>query len=271
MDADNPAVPTEMAPPGTGGEQTVTGRTEGPILLGPVVPPKPWGPWASLGWTMLCLAVTFGVQIGALIAFAVANGSKENLIGVSSSALFLSVATLISTLTIFGLVALLIRIRRWTVHQYLALTMPTARQAALALGGLTVLIATTDLITYLVGRPLVPQVMVDAYRSGWVPLLLITILIVAPVGEEVLFRGFLYRGIASSRWGPGVAIVASSVGWASLHIQYDLYSIGAILVMGLYLGEVRRRTRSLPLTMILHGFANTVATIEVAIMTAGLS
>ena len=85
------------------------------------------------------------------------------------------------------------------------------------------------------------------------------------MGEEVLFRGFLYLGIASSRWGPRVAILVSSIAWAMVHIQYDLYVMATIFIMGLYLGVVRHRTASLPLTMLLHGIANAAATAEVMI------
>ena len=105
--------------------------------------------------------------------------------------------------------------------------------------------------------------MLEVYRTGWIPLLLVTLLVVAPLWEETLMRGFLFRGIADSRWGPTAAILISSVAWAVLHIQYDLYGVGQIVVMGLYLGWVRHRSSSLLLCMLLHGIANAAATIEV--------
>ncbi len=39
-----------------------------------------------------------------------------------------------------------------------------------------------------------------------------------------------------------------------------------IAIMGVYLGEVRRRTDSVPLTIILHGLANAAVTVEAMIL-----
>jgi membrane protease YdiL (CAAX protease family) len=89
--------------------------------------------------------------------------------------------------------------------------------------------------------------------------------VLAPIAEETLFRGFLFKGIAVSRAGPLVAVVISSIAWATLHIQYDWYGVVTIAVMGVFLGVVRQTTRSLYLTMVLHAIANSVATIEIVI------
>jgi CAAX protease family protein len=225
--------------------------------------PRPWGPWATIGWTLLCLASMIAVQIGVLVAFMVAGAGSVtgNLLEVTSSSLFLSTSTLTSTPIVIGLVAILVYARGCPIREYLALRMPTARQASLAVAGLAILLAVGDSVTHLLGRPIVPQVMVDIYQTGWFSLLLPTLLVAAPLGEETLMRGFLYQGIAS-RWGALAAVLVSSVAWALLHLQYDWYGIVQIALMGIYLGEVRRRSASLPLTILLHGIANAVATIE---------
>ena len=61
------------------------------------------------------------------------------------------------------------------------------------------------------------------------------------------------------------AVIISSVMWAAIHIQYDLYGIGTILVLGFILGTARIKSGSIILTMLLHSFTNLVATAEVAI------
>ena len=86
------------------------------------------------------------------------------------------------------------------------------------------------------------------------------------LGEEALFRGFLYKGIESSRAGPVGAIVVSTILFAVIHLQYDWYGIVGVGVMGLYLGVVRYRCSSVSLTMILHSLANLVASVEVLIL-----
>ena len=45
----------------------------------------------------------------------------------------------------------------------------------------------------------------------------------------------------------------------------DWYGIAGVAAIGLYLGVIRFWTRSLFLTMILHGVANVVATLELVI------
>ena len=52
---------------------------------------------------------------------------------------------------------------------------------------------------YVSGRDLVPPFQVEAYQSakdaGWLVGLMLAIVVVAPIGEEIAFRGFLYRGL----------------------------------------------------------------------------
>jgi membrane protease YdiL (CAAX protease family) len=235
-------------------------------------PPKagrgPWGPWATIGWTFLCVLVMVVVQGMVLIglAFVLGSTSPQRMAELSSSSLLLSMATLTSTPVVLGIIALLIYVRGCPFREYLAWRMPTGRQTLLAVGGLAILLITTDSLTYLLGRPIVPEVMIKIYETGWVVPLMIAMMVVGPLGEEMIFRGFFYHGIASSRWGPVPAIVLSSVAWALLHVQYDLYVIGVIVVMGFYLGFVRKRADSLPLNIILHCLANLIATIELIVV-----
>ena len=72
-----------------------------------------------------------------------------------------------------------------------------------------VVLFTSDLISYLLGRPLVPDVMVGLYRTAWLPGFAFALVVLAPIAEESLFRGFLYRGIADSRAGPIAAVIVS--------------------------------------------------------------
>ena len=243
------------------------GRAEIASMAASKAGPRPWGPWATIGWTLLCLASMIAVQLGVLIVFLVvgAGFTTKNLPEITSSSLFLSTSTLVATPLVIGLVSMLIYARGCPFRDYLALHMPSAKRASLAIAGLATLLVASDSVTYLLGRPVVPQVMIDVYKTGWFPLLLLTLVVAAPLGEETLIRGFLYAGIAS-RWGALAAVLVSSVAWASLHLQYDWYAILLIAFLGIYLGEVRRRTGSLPLTMLLHGIANAVATIEMMVL-----
>jgi uncharacterized protein len=178
----------------------------------------------------------------------------------------IALATLLSTSAAIGLIALLVYIRRYPIRGYLVLYWPSARSVLISLAGLAVLLGATDLSSYLLGRPLVPTVMVEIYRASWLPTLLAALVVLAPIGEETVFRGFLYMGIAASRAGPIVAILVSSVAFALLHVQYDWLGIVAVLATGLYLGVVRYQSQSLLLTMLLHAVGNAFATLEIVVL-----
>ena len=87
-------------------------------------------------------------------------------------------------------------------------------------------------------------------------------IVIAPAGEEAMFRGFLFRGwVRSPRW-VWPAIVVISILWAMLHIQYDWAGVLQIFIVGLFLGWMRWRSGSLVLTFLLHGLFNLEGTLE---------
>ncbi len=94
------------------------------------------------------------------------------------------------------------------------------------------------------------------------PLLWIALIVAAPVFEEIFFRGFLFRGFLGSRLGSFGTIVVTSLLWTVIHIQYDLYDMASIFVIGLLLGLSRFRSRSLYVPIAMHAVNNLVAAIE---------
>jgi membrane protease YdiL (CAAX protease family) len=115
---------------------------------------------------------------------------------------------------------------------------------------------------------------VDAYRSakdaGWLITLLLAIVVVAPVGEEIAFRGFLYRGLAR-QGSERLAILVIALAWALLHIQYDLLGMVQIFAAGLVLGWFRWASGSTLLTTMMHVLINAEAMVETAIKVEWLS
>jgi hypothetical protein len=97
------------------------------------------------------------------------------------------------------------------------------------------------------------------------------LLVAAPLFEELFFRGFLITGLSASalRWYG--AVIISSAMWAVIHVQYDLYGMGTVLVLGFILGTARIKSGSVILTMLLHSFTTLVATGEVVIYLRSLT
>lgn len=124
-----------------------------------------------------------------------------------------------------------------------------------------------DFISVLLARPVLPEFMHRTYETaGFLPLLLLAVLVAAPVAEEVLFRGFMFEGLARSSAGPLGAILLSAGLWAAIHLQYDLFGIGQIFLGGILLGWARWQTGSLYACIILHGLLNLFATLQLLVL-----
>ena len=117
-----------------------------------------------------------------------------------------------------------------------------------------VFVAICDALLYLSGRDLVTKFQLQSYTTagteGWLPAMLFAAILVAPAGEEIMFRGFLFRGWARSDRSAWPAIVVISIVWAMLHIQYDWTGMLQIFAIGLFLGWMRWRSGSILLTFL---------------------
>jgi hypothetical protein len=90
------------------------------------------------------------------------------------------------------------------------------------------------------------------------PLLLLwlAVIVLTPIGEETLFRGFLFRGWLRAPRDVWPVIVITAAIWALIHIQYDWYVTGQIFAFGLLLGWMRWATGSTLLTILMHALIN---------------
>ena len=128
-------------------------------------------------------------------------------------------------------------------------------------------VAASEGLKFLLGRELVPEFMTEVYTtSEFPPLLWIAVIVMAPLFEEFLFRGFLFAGWSQSKLGATGAIFLTSFLWAALHTQYEFYYIALIFAFGILAGLARHRTRSLAMPIVVHSVVNLIATIETAIV-----
>jgi membrane protease YdiL (CAAX protease family) len=160
-------------------------------------------------------------------------------------------------------VALAVRLARADFADYLALRPFGRRDLLLGLGSVATYVAAVDLATWLTGRSIEPPFVTDTLRSAAaaeaLPLFICAVILAAPLSEELVVRGFLFRGFAASSLGPAGAIVLASALWAALHLQYDSFFIGEVFGIGLILGWMRWRSGSTWLAVILHGVYNLIA------------
>jgi membrane protease YdiL (CAAX protease family) len=157
------------------------------------------------------------------------------------------------------------RLRRWPPAIYLGLVMPRRAEVIVAVACVIVLGVAFDAILYVTGRELVPPFQVEIWRTavdaGWLIWLLAAIVVAAPIGEEIVFRGFLFRGLAKPGWEVH-AIGVISLAWALLHIQYDWLGMAQVFLIGLMLGWFRWASGSTFLTIGMHILINLESMIE---------
>lgn len=82
------------------------------------------------------------------------------------------------------------------------------------------------------------------------------ITLIAPFIEEVFFRGFIFRTLAKS-WPMWVASLTSAVIFAAIHFQFA--NIVPLIILGLILNELVRRSGSLWPAILFHIFNNAIA------------
>jgi membrane protease YdiL (CAAX protease family) len=83
----------------------------------------------------------------------------------------------------------------------------------------------------------------------------LAVVVVAPLGEELLFRGFLYRWLRD-RWGVGRAVALTSLLFAVLHVAPA--ALGPYVLLGAAFALVFEWTGSLWASVVLHGLWNAV-------------
>lgn len=234
-------------------------------------PLKPWGFWATGGFSLLVGIGLFCGQAMVAAAFVgVALFKNPDLDATSfvqelaSHGFFLIVATCVSAPVGIALISWFAVIKKdWSVRTYLALAPVRPTTLFSWLGLVLLFIIFSDGLSVLLGRSIVPDFMTQIYETAsFLPLLWFTVILVAPLSEEMLFRGFMFRGWEHSRIGPWAAVILTSILFAAIHLQYDAYGVAMVFGIGFLLGLARFKTRSLYTSMVMHSFFNFVATME---------
>ncbi|NQU10754.1 CPBP family intramembrane metalloprotease [bacterium] len=245
-----------------------------PVLPG-VCPPhpaaEPWGWLATLGFAAAIAGAFIILESLVVIGFMVVTVVRDpafNLhtggAALARNGLLWSLATLVSMPACSAMLIGIARSRRGlTWRDYLGLRPVGWRQLRLPLLLLALMLVSHDLLMNSLGRPIVPEIMVEVYRSSVVPSLLwLALVVVAPVCEELFWRGFLFIRVWRSRVGATGAILVTALCWAAIHVQYDWVGIVSVFGGGLLLGWARVRTGSVYPAILLHGLMNLLATIE---------
>lgn len=253
---------------------------EDPIAI-PAAPraPAPWGLPGTIAWGAVGIIAWFVAQFAVIIGFVAWRNAAEpgsaDLSKMASDGFLLALVTILAAPVWVGVSVLAARLRGWRATDYLALIVPRRGEAVFGLVCMAALLIGFDVFTYLIGRDVVPGFMVEAYKSARTSnalvMFFIAVVIVAPISEEVAFRGFLFRGLSASWLGVSGTLIATSAAWTAMHVQYDFFTLAQIFLIGLLLGWIRWASGSTLLTIGLHMLANLAATVQAAFKVEWLS
>jgi membrane protease YdiL (CAAX protease family) len=233
-----------------------------------------WGTWATVAWGVFIALFFLIVQVAATFV-GIASTMKlpeevgdESILTASADGGIIAVSTLATGVLGTALIAGVIKLKRHSVlRDYLGLRAVPQPVLLKWLGFLAAFLVVSAGLNFVLGREEVVEFMRTAWstaESKW--MLWLALVVGAPLFEETFFRGFLFKGLAASRFGTLGAIVLPAALWAAIHLQYDYYEMASIFLLGLLLGAARARTGSLLTPLLMHAATNFLATVETAIV-----
>lgn len=133
-------------------------------------------------------------------------------------------------------------------------------------GPLIAILATA--LSVALNTPPVPSP-VDMLTAGSVPLPIVTLfaVVLGPLFEELLFRGFL-QPLFSAHWGPRLGLFTATMGFSLLHgvqTEWHWQYLVILFLVGFVLGRARQKTGSTAASFMLHmGYNLTMLTAAIA-------
>lgn len=80
--------------------------------------------------------------------------------------------------------------------------------------------------------------------------------VLAPIVEEVTFRGVAFGAVIAKGWGPGAAIFLSSAAFALSHLQYSPAAMFVVFLTGIGFAVLRMLSGTLIVPIVAHMAAN---------------
>lgn len=187
---------------------------------------------------------------------------------------FILLGTLIQAFSLAGLVLLFTYIRGGTSKELGLAKDNLGKNVLIGIGGgfmllfLIIIVSIfISIIAYYLGIPQKPQIIVEIFqqlksREG----LLIALLmgsVLAPLSEELYFRGFTYP-LLKAHWGSWPAMLVTSLFFATLH--FDWLRLIPLTLGALGLNLLYERTGSLFTSIVAHSVWNTTMTLLVFVV-----
>lgn len=224
---------------------------EPPLLSGQELHPVPWHRADLAAFAGFFLVAVLLLPMGVFFLFRVLLRGPQP---AAPSGLEIILAQALIDIAVVGFICFIIRLHGLpilgTLHYVRA---PNLRVGVLILTG--AFLAITVLLASLL-FPSPPESALDRILTtpGSMVAFVILGIAVAPLMEEIMFRGFLYTVLADL-YGPGLAVLVTSVAFAGLHFLQlwgNWPAMFLILAVGYILTIVRQRSNSLIPSIIMH-------------------
>ncbi|MGZ8562057.1 MAG: CPBP family intramembrane glutamic endopeptidase [Candidatus Limnocylindria bacterium] len=221
-------------------------------------------------FVLLMLATILGVAvslIAASTAIAIVNGGELSvggtLVQLTSTQVGLLAVTgglVVAPRTLAGL-RLLPASHAWrSMAIGLALAIP-------AWVGVSLLANLCATLLEALGFPQETGIVSTVMERGDPTVLVLAIVLVAPIAEEIFFRGVVYNAW-EREYGTRVAVLGSAALFALIH--GSLVQLLPIFILGIALALLYRSTRSLPATMAMHAGFNAITVVIVLLDRLGV-
>ena len=241
-----------------------------PIIGAPLLASRPL--FSRFGVPVLILGMVIAFFVSQLIGIYLAGSillPAVNTLTVgdifflgSTDGTIVSASILISWVLLTLLIMAIIRAKGGDIRQYLALTPFSWVTAGPMIGILVIFMLSSQVLTNWLDKT--PLDFVDplyqSVSSVW--LLVIAMVIVAPIYQELVFRGLSWSAISeqfSKSRGTVIASIVTSIIFAVIHLQYGLYEITTIMLLALIFCYARIKSGSVLLPILLHIINNGVA------------
>ncbi|MCX6013590.1 MAG: CPBP family intramembrane metalloprotease, partial [Chloroflexi bacterium] len=211
----------------------------------PILKRGVWKVWPTIGLSVAIFAIFSFSQIVVSIIFAIIDITSNPHIDIyqylnylTTNGFVISIAYIISAIVGTGFIILFIKIHKGpSIIEYLGLNKISKKMLFILLAVLIGLLVISLGFNMIFQDSQDTQFTIESYRSSRYPVLFwITVIVFAPIFEETFFRGFLFAGLRQSHLRSAGAIILTTVVWSLSHLQYNIYGMASIFILGIVLG-----------------------------------
>jgi uncharacterized protein len=251
----DPDLSTSSNQPGDQSPQEPPTEVSPPPEVQPVAKPEdpPWSGWDVLLLVAVTIGASFVLSIAVVTAARFSLYPHKSWMDVATIPELLLLSQLLAYVVVLVIMYRLLRVRTGKFWQSIQWNWPSSSWSGYVLGG-----AVVFLLLASVGRllPIPKSLPIDRFfeNARQAAIMSVFAVAIAPLMEELFFRGFLYPVLAR-RFGMIFSIVFTAVAFALLHgsqLQFSWAAVLIIFMVGIVLTTVRAVTRSVAASFLLH-------------------